>query len=434
VNPTTPRRDAPGGPPPFWLRLNSFFAFPLQREPLLYALLLSLCGLLMGLFMRMGMALGALLVVIGYLLAMSRYAFKVMALASQGLLRTEDYPLHNDPDWKPLPWKLFALLLAQALVLGFIGRRSPSLYLVLNLLVSLALPAAIMVLVQSMSLRQAINPLLQWETLRAIGAPYLLLCLFLFLLSAGAPMVLGALLPALGLWLALPALLLVLSYFAWVMASLTGYVMYQYHEALGIELLPGAGEEGVAAAALSPEKQAERQLDAEVGQMVADGDLSGALATAREAVREAPEALAAHRRYHRVLLQSGQPAPLAEHGRRLIALLLARGERAEALRSWSACQAQAPDFALEDAGHTLVLAEVAWKGGDARTALALLKGFDKRHPGHASVPQAYELIVRVLVQGLGRHDMARRVLQALQQRYPDSPSTREAEWLLRAPG
>ena len=112
----------------------------------------------------------------------------------------------------------------------------------------------------------------------------------------------------------------------------------------------------------------------------------------------------------------------------------ARGDRAEALRAWSACRARAPAFALEEAGHTLALAQAAWKGGDARTALELLKGFDKRYRGHASVPDAYELIVRVLVQGLGKPEPARAVLTALQQRYPDSPQTREAEWLLRAPG
>ena len=37
-------------------------------------------------------------------------------------------------------------------------------------------------------------------------------------------------------------------------------------------------------------------------------------------------------------------------------------------------------------------------------------------------------------EGLGKPEPARAVLKALQQRYPDSPQTREAEWLLRAPG
>ena len=49
--------------PPFWQKLNSFFLFPLQTEPLLYALLLSACsyGLMFGwigvLFVGLGLML-----------------------------------------------------------------------------------------------------------------------------------------------------------------------------------------------------------------------------------------------------------------------------------------------------------------------------------------------------------------------------------------
>ena len=43
-----------------------------------------------------------------------------------------------------------------------------------------------MVLVQSGSFWQALNPGYVWETMRAVGWPYALLCFFLFLLNTGA--------------------------------------------------------------------------------------------------------------------------------------------------------------------------------------------------------------------------------------------------------
>ncbi|QTD43899.1 hypothetical protein [Ottowia testudinis] len=64
---------------------ETIFAFPFQRKPLIYALLLSLCGLLVGVFIQMGLWLAIIGVVIGFMLAVSRYAFKVMALASSGM-------------------------------------------------------------------------------------------------------------------------------------------------------------------------------------------------------------------------------------------------------------------------------------------------------------------------------------------------------------
>ena len=56
--------------PPFWQKLNSFFLFPLQTEPLIYALVLSACsyGLMFG-------PIGIFAVGLGLLLAISRYGF-----------------------------------------------------------------------------------------------------------------------------------------------------------------------------------------------------------------------------------------------------------------------------------------------------------------------------------------------------------------------
>ena len=47
--------------------------------------------------------------VLGLVLGASRYAFKVAALASRGVLHSRDYTnALTDPDWKVLPWKFLA--------------------------------------------------------------------------------------------------------------------------------------------------------------------------------------------------------------------------------------------------------------------------------------------------------------------------------------
>ena len=55
--------------PPFWQKLNNFFLFPLQTEPLLYALVLSACsyGLMFG-------PIGIFVVGLGLMLAVSLYS------------------------------------------------------------------------------------------------------------------------------------------------------------------------------------------------------------------------------------------------------------------------------------------------------------------------------------------------------------------------
>jgi hypothetical protein len=419
-------------PRPFWHRLNTFFAFPFQLQPLGYAAVLALSTLLFHFLFFLPRGLVLLLVELGVVLAASRYGFKVMALGARGIVRASDFPRTLDDEWTNLPWKLFALLVLQGIAAGFVGAWNPALGYIALFVLSFTLPATTMVLAQSGSFWQALNPALVWETIHAVGWPYALLCVFLFLLNSGAQIAIVMLLPVMDGWLALPAVNFVMIYFGWVMASLLGYVMYQNHAELGIDLLPGAGADDRELDTRTPAQIAQQQTDALVAQMVTDGDTDGALALAYEAQRTQPDDLAAQRRYHRMLLVApGKTATLVDHGRRLIDMLLRRDLALEALKVYKACREKDTAFAIEDPVTTMALSRAEWRNGDARAALALLSGFDKRFRGHAAIPQAYELAARVLVQGLNRRDMAQPILTTLEARYPDSEQTQEVRWLMR---
>ena len=90
-----------------------------------------------------------------------------------------------------------------------------------------------------------------------------------------------------------------------------------------------------------------------------------------------------------------------------------------------------PDFDIGKPEVTLALAEQAWRRMDAKLTIELLRGFDRRYPGVVEIPRAYELIIRALKQGLGKGHKALPVMQTLQRRYPDHPSTQEAAWVMR---
>lgn len=425
-------------PPPFWHRLNSFFAFPFQMRPLMYGLALALCSLLFEAVFFLPDVLAILLIELGIVLAASRYGFKVVALGSRGIWRSADFPRTLDDEWVNLPWKLFAISLVQGIAIGALAKLDPMLATVGVFVMSFTFPAAVIVLVQSCSFFQAMNPGYVWETMRIIGWPYALLCFFLFLLSTGAQIAIAMLLPVMNGRIALPIINFAFIYFGWVMASLLGYVMYQHHAALGIDLLPGGGvDDGAPVDRRTPEQIAAQRLDAEVAQCITDGDLAAALGLAYEAQRTAPsDDLAAQRRYHRVLaLVPDKKDTMLDQARRFIPLLMRRDLASEALKVFKTCREKDKAFALEDPAMVIAMARAEWRGGDAHGTLALLSGFDRRFRGHAAIPQAYELAARVLVQGLGRSDMAQPILTTLENRYPDSEQTKEVRWLLRpAPG
>ena len=240
-------------------------------EPLIYAALLALASYLLFL-----PGIIKFFTVLGLLLGASRYAFKVAALASRGVLHSRDYTnALTDPDWKVLPWKFFVVLVIHTLVVGFLASRNEWLGLLGMLASSLAMPATLMVLIQSSSLRAALNPFELLGTMADIGAQYLLLCLFLFLLHAGFPKAVQLLLPITPSWMLLPMLVFCAVYFLWVMAALIGYVMYQHHGALDIDLLREP-EPDAASAAARPVKTEAQVRDAEVSALVQKSDLKEA--------------------------------------------------------------------------------------------------------------------------------------------------------------
>lgn len=427
-------KDALPPPPPFWHRLNSFFAFPFQMRPLAYGLLLSFCSLLFDAVFFLPQALALFVIEVGIMLAASRYGFKIIALGARGIRDSADFGRESSDEWTYLPWKLFAISLVQAFLIGWLAWYAPILGTVGLFVMSFTFPAAVIVLVQSGSFFQAMNPANVMDAMRIIGWPYALLCFFLFLLSTGAQVALAMVLPMFDGRIVLPIVNFAFIYFGWVMASLLGYVMFQHHDAFGFDAVPGSElPDGAPVDRRTPAQIAAQRTDAEVAQFITDGDLAAALGTAYEAQRTADSNdLAAQRRYHRVLaLMPEKKDTMLDHARRFIPMLMRRDLASEALKVFKACKERDKAFALDDPAMVIAMARAEWRNGDAHATLALLSGFDKRFRGNEAIPQAYELAARALVQGLGRSDMAQPILTTMEARYPDSEQTQEVRWLLR---
>ncbi|MET3178867.1 UNVERIFIED_ORG: hypothetical protein ABIC43_002023 [Variovorax guangxiensis] len=427
-------KDALPPPPPFWHRLNSFFAFPFQMRPFAYGLLLSFCSLLFDAIFFLPQGLALFVIEVGIMLAASRYGFKIIALGARGIRDSADFGRESSDDWTYMPWKLFAISLVQAFLIGWLAWYAPILGTVGLFVMSFTFPAAVIVLVQSASFFQAMNPGHVMDAMRTIGWPYALLCFFLFLLSTGAQVALAMVLPMFDGRIVLPIINFAFIYFGWVMASLLGYVMFQHHDAFGFDAVPGSElPDGAPVDRRTPAQVEAQRIDAEVAQLVTEGDLAAALGTAYEAQRTADSNdLAAQRRYHRVLaLMPGKKDTMLDQAKRFIPLLMRRDLASEALKVFKACKERDKAFALDDPAMVIAMARAEWRNGDAHATLALLSGFDKRFRGNEAIPQAYELAARALVQGLGRADMAQPILTTMEARYPDSEQTQEVRWLLR---
>ncbi len=401
---------------PFWQRIPLFFRYPLHPEPLLYILLLAAASLL-AFVLPVPAPFDLLIVLCGVWLAFIRYAYKTLEQTARGLLTPDRHELHADPERAALPYKQFAVFLCMGVLLGVAGAVGGLALGAATVFTMLALPASVMILALTRSFRAAVNPFALVGMMRAIGLPYLGLCAFLMLLSASQEILAVSVQPLLPPWLLLPAFNFVAMYFTLIMFNMMGYVVYQYHHLLGVSIkadaIPG-----------SPEGDADA-----IGRLVGEGRIDDALEVAYEAQRVAPDDLAAHGRYHKLLALAGRQERMLSHGRRYLTLLLQKGMGDDALALHRRLQETDAAFRPERPEELLRLAEAARRGRDFAGALALIKGFDKRFPRHAEIPSVYLFAARVLCENLRQDASAQRILDVLVERYPEHPASIEARQL-----
>lgn len=448
---------------PFWSRVPRFFLFPLQPTALLRVLGLAavpaLCALATSLPAMAVLLFGLMLLAWIFLL---RFGCRVLNETSLGRLSASEYSPLPDESMAYMPYKLVLLFMIPGFVIGvIIAATGETIGMLANLLVTLAMPAATMAMVVSRSLGTGLNPTASWSIMRGIGKPYLLLCVFLFCLSSSQLFLtvkLGTLklMPLAMRWEALQAALqqayeaqdqeafndamdaihhffpsikptlagviwminAVAMYFTLISMNMLGYVLYQYHEALGleVEVLPGRRK-----AVKSPADEESERIAA----LIAEGKLDAALEIAYEAQRLNPEAVVQDR-YNKLLHLAGKDERLLNHSQRLIPLLLDGDHKRSAVECWKRCRERQPEFRPEDAKNIVRLAEAARAQREPRIAMEILNGFDKTFRNHPLLPEVYFLGGRILCEDLRHDDMADRFLATLCTRHPDHPRVEEA--------
>jgi tetratricopeptide (TPR) repeat protein len=438
---------------PFWQRIHKFFTLPLDRAVLMRIAGLAVAGVIAFALFFLG-ALGALAGFAGILAVLvigARYGFKIIERSSRGFLQPGDYPLSDDDLVSPyLPYKFVAMNFVFGLVLGLAAMltRGSEFF---TLLVWLALfvvvmPAATMRLVITGSLRSALNPAELVALIQRIGKPYAALAAFVFCadlcrtygmaalavaggLGAGALGMAGGATTAIGFGGV--ALLFFMSvgfwYFTYVICALIGYAMYQYADTLEIAVV-GPGEERIRSVTKSRSGDPRtRTRDTLIGQMIAAGEIKEAIGLLAEDLRDRPNDLALHGRYHRLLAADGDAAAIESHADQYMTLLVKSQNWREALELYEDTVGRSPDWTMHEVDNIVPLAQAAFRAGNPKIAGRLVRAFDRKHPGHPDIPRAYLLGAQLMADYGNQPEEAKRIFQYLVKRHAGDPAAVEAE-------
>jgi len=406
---------------PFWERIPKFFLWPIQFDPLAF---IGICAV--------GMIVASIVPFIGKLLALViwfyffRYAMTVLVQTARGNFNPEAADLAQESgDRRPIKQGvfLFVAVLSVALVVGFAG---PVIGVLFGLLVTVGLPAAIMIIAIHDSLADALNPVEVVGVIGSIGAPYFLLCLFLLLLEGGDIVVFRLLGPMIPDLIEYPVTAFFSMYFLLVMYNMMGYVVYQYHEKLGYSVDKTFDKN---AAEVAPTAKAGPPLsprDQRIADLMRDGDIKGAIDELKDDMRYNRTDISDNQKLHKLYLALGESDKTLPHAQQLITWLVAADQGTAALEVLQRMRGIDANFSVPDASAVLPLAEAAKASRNAPLAIELIKGFDKKNPNHRDIPAVYFLAARILSESQHDDAQAMRILQAMITRYPEASVVKDA--------
>lgn len=404
--------------PPFWERIPQFFIYPARADALMYLGMLSAASLLAFI------PLFGILIYLMITYAILKYGYLILNHTARGNLSPpEVLSSGNLAANHNLPLKQSIVFLLMALGVFGVAQLSTPLAFAAILFMMFAMPASTMSMAINGTIWEALNPLMLGGIIKRIGLPYLILYVFLLLVSAGssaAQLLLEAVLPG---WLLIMMITFVSAYFTVTMFNMMGYVVYQYHEALGFDdvrefVEPGKSDPTPAARSSTSAPAAEIDpMEAELNVLINEGKLDEATERMRRRIRGPAGTVDDRERYHKLLVLTKDSAGLSSHGHEYLKVLLHMQQDTKAVQVYEECLALDSGFQLSDGRDTYRLAEVSHGMGKNDLALRMLNKFGQRFVGHAASPNAFLLAAKLLCEHKGEDLQAKRLLDGMLQKY-----------------
>jgi hypothetical protein len=398
--------------PPFWRRFSRFFLYPMQAGSIIRIALTSVIG---GIFLYMPKEFGDPLFYI-LVIVFCKYALAVMGRTANGQLDEPDGVDERDDGDMAQLFKQLSLIGIMCLVVVLLGEVFRDYGKGVGVMLFVAvMPAGVMLITIHRSLLQALNPFRIIHCIRTIGAPYWSLCFILFSLYESGDWLQIWLTEHIHSWLALPLLSFVGFYFMVIAAHILGYVIYQYHEALGVHAAVSFEK---MEDSMSPDSIRNRML-ARLNSLMAEGRNDAALELLRDELSVRVDDLDLNDRYQKLLTATGRHKMAMHHARQFITHLVAAKRFFQALDLCEQWLKLDTAFKLEDSYQVHELASAAYLAKRQQLALDLLSDFDRDHPDHPHIPSVYLLTAKILSEYFQKNGEAMQILETLNTQFPD---------------
>lgn len=389
---------------PFWNRMGEIARYPAHPASLTTILVLAFCHLVGDL--PFGFVLDLLVWV-----ALYKYAFECLRATANGRMEPPEIALavEDDLGWDQIKLQVVFLLVNMAALiwLGPIGAG------IVAIVLAFALPGAIMSLAMDENLLLALNPTTWIAVAGRLGWPYVAVAALYFIFNMSKHFAEAFVLPLLPPVLSEIAFYFLTHYVIVATFHLMGYLIWQYQDLIGYE--PAPPPQPLSRTKADPDQSL---LD-EAAALAGDGKPETAAETLGQAIRGRGGSELMHTQYRKLLVQLGRRDELLRHDREWIETLLVQDNDKRAVTVASDCLDIDPAFELSNPDHVARVAQKAVDIGATQVALKLVSTYIRTHPTHRDVPRNALLAAKVLVDRMGKDDVAKKLLDQVAARFPD---------------
>lgn len=272
-------------------------------------------------------------------------------------------------------------------------------------------------------MRAAVNPLKLLHFTLIIGWPYWLLWLSTSAVSAAPALLLPAVVGKLPVWLLLPLVAFVTSYFSIVTSAMMGYICLTRQRKLGV------------AAQVEDEEFLEAlEFDrlkalADAGILLREGRHEEARKTLVTVLRQQPDDIALNERYYRLLLATDDKKALRELGPHLLERFVKLNQAHKAAELYLATTRSHGAPTIDKSLLRHQIAEALYRQRQFKPALALINNLHKEDPHYTRLDSAYLLLAKIYMDGFNRTDNSRKLLAFVRSKFPKSAVLGEVKQL-----
>lgn len=398
---------------PFWRRIPQLLGYPADITALIFISILSL----LTLTIKLSLVGGSFLYLTAFVFFF-KYAYSILEWTAKGHLTLPTISVDTIAPTNLVVFKQLFVLITLISVVAYVAQVSRMGAGVLGIFFLFALPASIMTLAYQDSIVDAINPLTLLTFISSIGVPYLLFYGFIVLLYGSLGVV------SWGISHYTDSLFIqsfVFMYFMLISFHLMGYIMYQYHEELGISVVQQPAYH-------NPAAQQKAVLDSEVTALVSAGDLNQAIAVMQDQLKSPGAGSDLYDRYHQLLMLANHARLATKNGRQYISILLYHDKNTRrAVEIFKDCYQLDPEFALADSDQIYELANTARQMREFATAIAIIGRFQENDPNHRDIPKTYLMAAKMLCEEMNDDAKARKILEFLAKKFTHHPLTPEIQ-------